>query len=790
MQFDVRARVVLGLILSFAALPAAADPITSLVSDAEAEFLKVFVDDESILDAAKTLFVSLATISLVWTMGLHVVRQDLGDALMELLRFMIVTGTFYWLLVNASSHAGGDDFVQRIVGSFYQMANNDSGGAFRVRGDSAVTRALHVYMKVMDDTSTGQDPDRIVGGLMGVMVLVALTLLAAQFLLALVMAWLLGYGGIFLLGFGGARWTSQIAINYYKHVVALGVVILALGVIGQVSEEIFRQIVPSFGVRTKMSYVELGLALTVSLLMLVLGLRVPQLLYTLVTGSSLGMFAGMAGMAGSAIVAGGGAALASAGGRHPKGGGADTTPGLAASVGRSSSAMEAIERSAVSASAMGDPFHVAGGSDPFGASRKADASRGAGGGSVFGAASNASATAAVPGGTSNGGESFDTVTTRSGNLVAAAGSSSATTVPEPTGSTGQPDSGRRADVPEGSSANSIPLAGEREVASRPDYLAEMSAIANARGDGAAHLPAALEQTDHPSQSADVAKKAGENTASIGIASGLHPHPSDESASVTSSLTWHDTGQMSAAAANMRTEDVATQYTHVVTMPTFDSQHGAAAGNGGAVDFASGSSDYRIDAMNSEPADIHQGAERVEQLSSAALRNGGQSADASVADAVLAPPEFDRAEGNTTVHAVTSVNHENTAVASDTSALERTHQTMAIDEQAERPAQQLHAQSAQSERPPTDRPLLDMGSTQSGAIEAGGATSTSAETRSAQNAADEISRARRAEGNEAVRGAEAERAHAESSDHPSRATPMSELPPVASDDDRAAECPSP
>jgi P-type conjugative transfer protein TrbL len=561
MQFGIRARVMLGLILSLAVLPALADPIKSLVTDVEAEFLKVF-DDDSILDAAKTLFVSLALASLVWTMGLHVVRQDLGDVLMELLRFMIATGTLYWLLINASNHGGGDDFVQRIVGSFYQMGSHDSGGAFRVRGNSAVTRALHVYMKVMDDTSTGQDADRIVGGIMGVTVLVALTLLAAQFLLALVMAWLLGYGGIFLLGFGGARWTSQIAINYYKHVVALGVAILALGAIGLVSEEIFSHIVPSYGVRTKMTYVELGLTLAVSLLMLVLGLRVPQLLYTLVTGSSLGMFAGVAGMAGSAIATGGGAALASAGGRYAKGGSGDTTSGSGGSVTRSSSAMEAIGRSAVSASAMGDPFSVIGGSDPFGASRKSGARCGSGRGSVFGATSSVEAAALVRGDGLNGSEPSDSVTSASSTAVAGAGSSTATIAAGQMRSDGQVGSGWQAGLSGETARNSLSPSDARDGLSRPDYRAEMSAIAAARADESAYVSAALDQAEHSHDYLSVEGwrdvKLSMSTSASDSADVMQAAPLGGFAPVVSSLTQHDAGQTVATTANEGIVKAATQ----------------------------------------------------------------------------------------------------------------------------------------------------------------------------------------------------------------------------------------
>ncbi|MCH5536564.1 MULTISPECIES: type IV secretion system protein [Pseudomonas] len=52
---------------------------------------------------------------------------------------------------------------------------------------------------------------------------VILALIALNMLLLLISAWLLAYAGIFLLGFGGSQWTSDIAINYYKTVLGVGI---------------------------------------------------------------------------------------------------------------------------------------------------------------------------------------------------------------------------------------------------------------------------------------------------------------------------------------------------------------------------------------------------------------------------------------------------------------------------------------------------------------------------------------------------------------------------------------
>ncbi|MGF6710865.1 P-type conjugative transfer protein TrbL [Luteibacter sp. W1I16] len=386
-------------VLSIMAVPAAfADPIA--VRDVAGEVMKQFTDyplNENILEAAKTLFTSLATISLVWTMGMLIVRQDIGEMLMELLRFIVVTGTFYWLLVNASSHDGGDGFVDDIVHSFFNMVNDSTSDELvRNKANSILARGLNVFYKAVEETSGGDDGDRLLAGGIALAVLVVCAIMAAQFLLALVMAWVLGYAGIFLLGFGGARWTSSIAINFYKHVVAIGVALLALSIVGTVAAGFLDQLEFDPNRRGATDFPNLGLMLAGSIVMMVLSTKLPQLLYTLVTGSTLGMYAGSANAAGTAIASAGAAAMATAATRLPGGG---SHGGFAAGhveSGRTESVMSAVQRSASVTSGMSDPFHVGTAADSFGMARSSNPYHQTTGGSVFTATQNLSTMGPAP----------------------------------------------------------------------------------------------------------------------------------------------------------------------------------------------------------------------------------------------------------------------------------------------------------------------------------------------------------------------------------------------------------
>ncbi|HEY7799502.1 MAG TPA: type IV secretion system protein, partial [Hyphomonadaceae bacterium] len=75
-----------------------------------------------------------------------------------------------------------------------------------------------IFYKVMDQSSVWTPADSMTGILMAVAIMVILALVGVNMLLLLASGWVLAYGGVFFLGFGGSRWTSDLAINYYKTV--------------------------------------------------------------------------------------------------------------------------------------------------------------------------------------------------------------------------------------------------------------------------------------------------------------------------------------------------------------------------------------------------------------------------------------------------------------------------------------------------------------------------------------------------------------------------------------------
>lgn len=235
-----------------------------------------------VTNRASWLFWMLVTISMVWTFGFMALRKaDLAEFFAEFLRFTIFTGFFWWLLLN------GPDFAQSIINSLRQIGAVANGGDPDLLSPSSIVDVgFAIFDKVLDETSIWQPVDSTVGTLIAFVILVTLSLIGINMLLLLISGWVLAFAGIFYLGFGGSRWTSDIAINYFKTILGIAMqlftMILIIG-IGQSILELYYANM-SGGVE----FGEMGVMLIVAVTLLVLVNKLPPLVAGVITGASVG----------------------------------------------------------------------------------------------------------------------------------------------------------------------------------------------------------------------------------------------------------------------------------------------------------------------------------------------------------------------------------------------------------------------------------------------------------------------------------------------------------------------
>ena len=142
-------------------------------------------------------------------------------------------------------------------------------------------------------------------------VLVILALIGVNMLLLLVSGWILAYAGVFFLGFGGSRWTSEMAIGYFKTVLGIAAQLFTMVLLVGIGKSFIDQYYTAMS--AGISLKELGVMLIVAVVLLALVNKVPPLIGGLAGGNTGSLGHGFGAGAAIGAAAMGAAAAATAG---------------------------------------------------------------------------------------------------------------------------------------------------------------------------------------------------------------------------------------------------------------------------------------------------------------------------------------------------------------------------------------------------------------------------------------------------------------------------------------------
>lgn len=256
-----------------------------------------------VMNAAMWLFWTLGIISLVWTAGMMILRKaDIGEFFAEFIRFILFFGFFLWLLRN------GPTFASSIIQSL-QRIGEQASGVSSVTPSGIVDVGFMIWKQAVSSLSAWSPIDSFVGAALSASIMVLLAVIAINMLLLLVSAWILMYGGIFFLGFGGSRWTSDMAINYYKTVLGVAIQLFTMILLIGIGNDLLSSFYAKMSQGT-LNFEELGVMLIFCVALLLLINRIPPLLAGIITGSGVGSAGGIGNFGAGTVV---GAAMGAAG---------------------------------------------------------------------------------------------------------------------------------------------------------------------------------------------------------------------------------------------------------------------------------------------------------------------------------------------------------------------------------------------------------------------------------------------------------------------------------------------
>ncbi len=279
----------------------------AILDDVESKFQTAASSWAATLTArASWLFWVLALISMVWSNGMLLLRKaDLGEFYGEFTRFIVFTGFFWWLLTN------GPKMAHDIIGSLQTLGNTASGTG-GTSPSSIVDVGFKIFNTVVQQSSIASPVISAAGLIMGVIVIVVLALVAANMLILLVSGWILAYAGIFYLGFGGSRWTSDIAISYYKTVLNVGVQLMTMVLLVGIGQQFINDYYAQMDANQNLN--DMASMIVAAIVLLVLVNKIPPMIGHIAQGGgthALGHGLGSGSAIAAAGVAGAAAAMAS-----------------------------------------------------------------------------------------------------------------------------------------------------------------------------------------------------------------------------------------------------------------------------------------------------------------------------------------------------------------------------------------------------------------------------------------------------------------------------------------------
>jgi P-type conjugative transfer protein TrbL len=272
----------------------------------------------TIENAATRIFWLLAAISLGWTcIAMGIKQADLVEIVGELCRYIMFTGFFYWLLLN------GATFAHNIVGSLWQIGGDAAGGGQEIYPGRLINLGMQVYQQTLTHVNWLQPESIVAPIIIAIVILVVCALIAVNMMLLLCAAWIVLYAGLIFLGFGGCRWTSDMAINYYRTVLGVGVSLMTMQLIIGIGVQFLQDLVTSTSQNLDAS--QLGILLCAVIILAVISHRLPQMVAGMVVGGghngAIGgvgimtlLAAGMTGMSLAGRFGGNAAAAAAVGG--------------------------------------------------------------------------------------------------------------------------------------------------------------------------------------------------------------------------------------------------------------------------------------------------------------------------------------------------------------------------------------------------------------------------------------------------------------------------------------------
>lgn len=235
-----------------------------------------------IQERAEWLFGILAVMSFSWQMAQAVNRHfSLTEILGELIRSIIFFGFYFWLLQD------GPHLATAIIDSL-RMIGAQAAGVDKIFYPSDLVDIGFVIYDIAQGNLDIWSVTSIAAYIISLIVLIIFALIGINMLLQLCSAWVLAYAGIFFLGFGGSKWTSDMAVNYFKTVLGLGASLMTMTLLIGIGTSIVTESIGQMDTSGAQNLTEMAVLLITSITLFMLVDKLPSMVAGIINGASIG----------------------------------------------------------------------------------------------------------------------------------------------------------------------------------------------------------------------------------------------------------------------------------------------------------------------------------------------------------------------------------------------------------------------------------------------------------------------------------------------------------------------
>ncbi|KQS95577.1 conjugal transfer protein TrbL [Rhizobium sp. Leaf386] len=274
-----RVAMLLVIIISVAAQPALAQEGSVLTSLQNQVTAAAKGWENTVMDAARSLFWILATIEIgIAAVWLAIQAASLDSWFAELVRRIMFIGFFAFVL------AQGPSFAKAVVDSLFQLGA-DGGTASPA---DVFNAGLAVATKMSEKVQFGLFEDNalaISAAFAMVVTVIAFSLVAAIFVSVMVEMYIGLLAGMIMLGLGGSSYTKDFAVRYLVYAFSVGMKLMALVMISRIGSEVLIGLAnqPDVGDQFQTALAIAGIAVVV----FVIAMYVPNIMQGVVQGASV-----------------------------------------------------------------------------------------------------------------------------------------------------------------------------------------------------------------------------------------------------------------------------------------------------------------------------------------------------------------------------------------------------------------------------------------------------------------------------------------------------------------------